>query len=60
MNKEEIEKRQNQFENDLKAAGYYDGKQVIIVAGIDGLRVKSPKLNKEKEKLRPVHCRCSF
>ena len=60
MNKEEIERRQKQFENDLKAVGYYDGKEVIIIADIDGLRVKSPKSNKEKGVLRPIHCRCSF
>lgn len=60
MNKEEKERRQNKFENDLKEAGYYDGKPVIIIAGIDGLRVKHPEPNKEKGDLRPVHCRCNL
>lgn len=68
MNKEKnrrqkIEKMQNKLENDLKAAGYYDGKLVMIIVGINGLRVKYPEPNMESNKLcdlRPVHCRCSL
>ena len=61
---QEIKNRQKQFENNLKTLGYYDGKPVMIIVGVNGLRVELSEPNEREQiklpNLKPVHCRCSL